>query len=118
MLSGPVTSRKISIMTMRKILCQILVLMLASWYGRWHHGKTTANGETFDMTALTCAHRTLAFGTRLRIVNPRNGRSVIARVNDRGPYIQGRDLDVSQQAARELGFEQRGLEHLQVEVIE
>lgn len=74
----------------------------ASWYGEPHHGRVTANGEHFDMHALTAAHPTLPFGTRLRVVNLDNGREVEVRVNDRGPSTPGRILDLSYAAARAL----------------
>lgn len=74
----------------------------ASWYGEPHHGRVTANGERFDMHALTAAHPTLPFGTRLRVVNLDNGREVEVRVNDRGPSTPGRILDLSYAAARAL----------------
>jgi rare lipoprotein A len=75
----------------------------ASWYGEPHHGRLTANGERFDMNRLTAAHRTLPFGTRLRVVNLINDRVVEVRINDRGPMIPGRILDLSYAAARALG---------------
>jgi rare lipoprotein A len=71
----------------------------ASWYGAFHHGRRTASGEIFDMRALTAAHRTLPLGTRLRVTNLANGRAVDVRVNDRGPFIPGRILDVSRGVA-------------------
>ena len=74
----------------------------ASWYGEAHHGRRTANGERFDMHALTAAHPTLPFGTRLRVVNLDNDREVEVRVNDRGPSIPGRIIDLSYAAARAL----------------
>lgn len=83
--------------------------MTASWYGVRHHGRLTASGERFDRNALTAAHRTLPLGTLLRVVNPATGAAVLVRINDRGPYIRGRDLDLSQAAARRLGFERRGV---------
>lgn len=76
----------------------------ASWYGPGFHGQTTANGETYDQWAMTAAHKTLPFGTELRVTNTTNGRSVVVRINDRGPYIAGRDLDLSKAAADALGF--------------
>lgn len=76
----------------------------ASWYGRAQHGGQTASGEPFDMNALTAAHKTLAFGTRVRVTNLANGRVVVLVVNDRGPFVDGRLIDVSRRAARELGF--------------
>lgn len=75
----------------------------ASWYGEAHQGKRTASGEAFDMNALTAAHPTLPFGTRLRVVNLDNDREVEVRVNDRGPTIAGRIIDLSYAAARALG---------------
>ncbi len=76
----------------------------ASWYGPKFHGRTTANGETYDQWGMTAAHKTLPFGTMLRVTNVDNGRSVVVRINDRGPFIPGRDLDLSRAAAEELGF--------------
>jgi len=78
----------------------------ASWY---KHGRVTANGERYDPMGLTVAHKTLPFGTIVRFTNPENGRSVTVRVNDRGPYIRGRDFDLSQGSARALGFESKGV---------
>ena len=76
----------------------------ASWYGPGFHGNLTANGETYDQHAMTAAHKTLPFGTRLRVTNTANGRSVVVRINDRGPFVAGRDLDLSRAAADALGF--------------
>jgi rare lipoprotein A len=75
----------------------------ASWYGEQHHGRRTASGEPFDMYALTAAHPTLPFGTRVRVTHARSGRSVEVRINDRGPRAPGRILDLSYAAARALG---------------
>jgi rare lipoprotein A len=75
----------------------------ASWYGRAHQGLLTASGERFDMNALTAAHPTLPFGTRLRVVNLENDRQVEVRINDRGPVVPGRIIDLSYAAARALG---------------
>ncbi len=80
----------------------------ASYYGRAFHGKTTASGETFDMYAMTCAHRTLPLGTLLRVENLDNGRTVTVRVNDRGPYVEGRIVDLSYGAAERLGMLETG----------
>lgn len=79
----------------------------ASWYGAAHHGKRTALGERFDMRARTCAHRSLPFGTRLEVC--RNGRCVVCRVNDRGPYVPGRGLDLSHAVARAIGLDRVGV---------
>ena len=76
----------------------------ASWYGPGFHGKRTANGETFNTHALTAAHKTLPFGTQLRVTNERTGRSVVVRINDRGPYAHGRVIDLSKAAADAVGI--------------
>ena len=81
---------------------------VASYYGRKFNGRRTANGETFNMNAMTAAHRTLPFGTKVRVTNRSNGRSVVVRINDRGPFHGGRVIDVSRAAATELGLIQRG----------
>lgn len=75
---------------------------IASWYGPGFHGRRTANGEIYDMNAFTAAHKTLPFGTILRVTNRRNGKSVLVRINDRGPYIRGRVVDLSRRAARAI----------------
>jgi rare lipoprotein A len=90
---------------------------LASFYAREHHGRRTASGERFDMDGLTAAHRSLPFGTRLRVTNLHNGRSVVVRVNDRGPFRKQRILDVSYAAARKLGMVQRGVARVRVEAL-
>ncbi|MCP4547760.1 MAG: septal ring lytic transglycosylase RlpA family protein [bacterium] len=89
----------------------------ASWYGGKYHGRTTANGETFDKNAMTAAHKTLPFGTRVRVTNLGNGRSVVVRINDRGPFIRGRIIDLSRKAAERLGFRKAGLAKVRVEII-
>ncbi|ADE14316.1 rare lipoprotein A [Nitrosococcus halophilus Nc 4] len=89
-----------------------------SWYGRAHHGRRTANGQVFDMNGLTAAHRSLPFGTKIRVTNQKNGRSVVLTVNDRGPFVMGRFLDVSYRAARELGFVREGLVSVRVKTVE
>lgn len=76
----------------------------ASWYGPGFHGNLTANGEVYDQWAMTAAHKTLPFGTQLRVTNVANGRSVVVRINDRGPFIPGREIDLSRAAADALGF--------------
>jgi rare lipoprotein A len=89
----------------------------ASWYGEPHHGRRTANGERFDMHALTAAHPTLPFGTRLRVVNLDNDREVEVRVNDRGPSIPGRIIDLSYAAARALGAVTAGIISVRLTVL-
>ncbi|HDC92352.1 hypothetical protein DRJ58_02940 [Candidatus Acetothermia bacterium] len=81
---------------------------IASWYGPGFQGKTTANGELYDMFAYTAAHKTLPFGTVVRVVDLETGRSVVVRINDRGPFIPGRIIDLSYAAAKELGIIARG----------
>jgi rare lipoprotein A len=89
----------------------------ASWYGEAHHGRRTANGERFDMHSLTAAHPTLPFGTRLRVVNLANAREVEVRVNDRGPSIPGRILDLSYAAARALNAVEAGIISVRLTVL-
>ena len=91
--------------------------MKASWYGPGFHGRLTANGEVYDQMSFTAAHKSLKFGTLLKITNPRNNKSVVIRINDRGPYISGRDLDLSKAAALELGMVKRGVAKIKVEEI-
>lgn len=81
----------------------------ASWYGKRHQGKQTASGARFDEFAMTAAHRTLPFGTRVRVTNLENRRSVIVRVNDRGPFVDRRVIDLSLAAARALGIVDEGV---------
>src|SRR5574341_630740 len=90
---------------------------LASWYGRWHQGRRTASGEAYDMNGLTAAHRTIPFGTRVRVTNLRNGRSAVVRVNDRGPYVPRRILDVSLGAAKALDMVDDGVVRVEIVVI-
>jgi|SRR5215475_110501 len=89
----------------------------ASWYGDPHHGRETASGEIFDKTSLTAAHRTLPFGTRVAVTNLDNGRTVEVRVNDRGPFVAGRLIDLSEGAARSLGRIGVGLMRVRIRVI-
>src|SRR5262245_42666442 len=89
---------------------------IASFYGRAHDGRRTASGEVFDMNQMTAAHRTLPFGTRVRVTNLANGRETVVRINDRGPFRRGRIIDLSYAAARKLGFVGRGLAKVRVEV--
>nr|WP_237332652.1 septal ring lytic transglycosylase RlpA family protein [Zobellella iuensis] len=90
----------------------------ASFYGQRHHGRKTANGERFDKNALTAAHKTLPFGSRVRVTNLNNQRSVVVRINDRGPYTRGRVIDLSEQAARELNMLRAGVAPVRLEVLE
>jgi rare lipoprotein A len=89
---------------------------LASWYGALHQGLLTASGETYEMGRLTAAHRTLPLGTRVRVTNLENGRIVRVRVNDRGPYVPGRIVDLSREAARLLDMVDRGVALVRLDV--
>ncbi len=91
---------------------------VSSYYGKAFHGKLTANGEIFDMYGVTAAHKTLPLNTVVRVTNLDNSKSLIIRINDRGPYIDGRILDCSYGAAKKLGFIQQGTAKVKVEVIE
>jgi rare lipoprotein A len=88
-----------------------------SWYGPGFHGRTTANGEIFDTNELTMAHRSLAFGSRVRVTNLENGRTVVVRVNDRGPYVRGRVADLSRAAAKRLEFVDDGVVRARIELL-
>lgn len=90
---------------------------IASWYGPDFHGKLTANGETYDMNALTAAHRTLPMPSFVRVTNLENGRAAVLRVNDRGPFAKERIIDVSRRAAQLLGFHNKGTTRVRVEVL-
>jgi rare lipoprotein A (peptidoglycan hydrolase) len=89
-----------------------------SWYGGDFDGQETANGETYDMYAETAAHPTLPLGSIVRVVNTKNHRSQVVRINDRGPYVEGRELDVSYAVAKQLGFDQRGTAKVRLELLE
>lgn len=89
----------------------------ASWYGPKFHGRLTANGERFNQNAMTAAHPSLRFGTRVKVTNLNNGRSVVVRINDRGPFVGGRVIDVSAAAARSLNMIQSGVAPVQVTIL-
>ncbi len=90
---------------------------MASWYGPGFNGRRSANGERFNQNALTAAHRSLPFGTKVRVTNVRTGRSVVVRITDRGPHIRGRIIDLSAAAARIVGVMQSGVAPVQIEVM-
>ncbi len=89
----------------------------ASWYGGKFHGRKTANGETYNMHALTAAHKYLPFGTEVVVTNQNNGKSVVVRINDRGPFVGSRIIDLSQAAATQLGMINSGTAKVKVEVL-
>ena len=90
---------------------------IACWYGKDFHGKKTANGELFDMYKLTAAHLTLPFGTFVEVTNLSNGKKVIVRINDRGPYTKGRIIDLSYAAAKEIGIVEKGITRVQLRIV-
>jgi rare lipoprotein A len=92
-------------------------LGIASWYGRFFQGKTTASGQPYDENAMTCAHRSLPLGSVLLVTNLRNHKQVVVRVNDRGPLPENRVIDLSYAAASTLGFSERGIAPVKVELL-
>jgi rare lipoprotein A len=91
---------------------------VASWYGEYFQGKPTASGEPYDMYDLTAAHPTLPLGSMVRVTNLRNGRAVVVRVNDRGPIVPGRIIDLSYNTARVLDFKAQGLQRVRLDVVQ
>lgn len=89
----------------------------ASWYGPGFDGRIAASGERFDEDALTAAHRSLPFGTRVRVQNLSNGRTVVVVINDRGPYVGGRVIDLSRAAAAEIGMIQAGVTRVRISIV-
>lgn len=89
----------------------------ASWYGSYFQGRATASGEPYDMYDLTAAHPTLPLGSWVRVTNLRNGRAVVVRINDRGPIVPGRIIDLSYNTARVLRFESQGLQRVRLDVV-
>ena len=90
---------------------------IASYYANKYQGRKTANGETFDVSRMTAAHRTLPFGTRVKVTNLANGRSVVVRINDRGPFVAGRVIDLSPAAAKKLDMLRAGVVKVNLEVL-
>jgi rare lipoprotein A len=90
----------------------------ASWYGKFFHGKPTASGEPYDMFLFTAAHRELPLGTMVKVTNLKNGKSLVVRINDRGPVPLSRVIDLSYGAAQMLGFRQGGVERIRIDLLE
>ncbi len=90
---------------------------MASWYGPGFHGRQTANGETFNMNELTAAHRSLPFGTKVRVTNEATDKSVVVRINDRGPFAHNRVIDLSKEAAEDIGILTAGVGRVKIEVL-
>ena len=116
---------------MRKFICMLAIFVMAgmnvnaqrvvdgqaTYYGSRSHGRKTASGETFNKNEMVCAHRTLPFGTRVRVTNKKNGRSVVVRVIDRGPFGKGKVIDLSPAAARQLDMIKAGVVPVHLEVV-
>lgn len=90
---------------------------IASWYGSDFHGKKTSNGDTYDMHGMTAAHKTLPFGVYVKVINRHNGRDAVVRINDRGPFVAGRIIDLSYSAARSLGVVESGTAPVKIEAL-
>lgn len=90
---------------------------VASWYGPGFHGNKTASGERFNKHDLTAAHKTLRFGTKIKVTNPKNGKSVIVRINDRGPFVGNRVIDLSEKAAKVIGIKNQGVGKICMNVV-
>ena len=90
---------------------------MASWYGPGFHGRRTANGERYNQNGYTAAHKSLPFGTRVKVTNVRTGQSVMVRINDRGPFIRGRVIDLSAGAARAIGVHSSGIAPVKLEIL-
>lgn len=90
---------------------------MASWYGKKFHGRPTSSGEIFDMNKLTAAHKELPLGTRVRVTNLKNRKSVIVKVNDRGPFVKGRIIDLAYGAAKVIGMVEDGVARVRVEIV-
>ena len=91
---------------------------MASYYGREAHGEPTASGEKFNMNALTAAHKTLPFDTKVRVTNLANNKSVVVRINDRGPFVAGRIIDLSYAAAKRIGMLAAGVTEVEIVVVD
>ena len=89
----------------------------ASWYGAWHHGKVTANGEAYDMFAMTAAHKTIPLGSIVKVTRKDTGKSIVVRINDRGPYKKRRIIDLSYAAAKSLAMKRKGVTWVTIEVV-
>lgn len=115
--SGSTQKTKTSVHHQRKHHSRPYQVGTASWYGQDFQGKPTASGEPFDMHDFTAAHLKLPLGTYVRVTNLQNGRSAIVRINDRGPVVEGRIIDVSYNVARALGFKSQGLQTVRLDLI-
>jgi rare lipoprotein A len=114
--AGQPQERKIAQLSLGPIRLQMTGV--ASWYGPGFHGRRSANGEVYNQNSMTAAHRSLPFGTNVQVTNLNNGRSVIVRITDRGPFVRGRVIDLSAAAARVLGVMQSGVAPVQLNVLD
>lgn len=90
----------------------------ASWYGTKYHGRKTASGEVFNQNSLTAAHPSLPFGTKVKVTNTANGKSVVVRINDRGPFVYGREIDLSYAAAKKIDMIRSGVANVDLDVLD
>src|SRR5579864_8602771 len=114
--SGPVPHPKAATKSSKK--SKAYQVGTASWYGSYFQGKDTASGEAYNMYDFTAAHPSLPLGTYVRVTNLRNGRAVVVRINDRGPVVDGRIIDMSYGAAQALGMKSRGLQQVRLDLVE
>ena len=117
-LPSPARLSKIKSKNAKNVKHKKLMIGISSYYADDFHGKLTANGEIFDMYGVTAAHKELPFNTTVRVTNENNGKSILIRINDRGPYVGNRILDCSFGAAKKLGFVGEGTAPVKIEVIE
>jgi len=109
--------REIPVIKTKVVKERFFESVVASWYGKPFHGRRTANGEVYDMYKISAAHRGLRLGTWVMVVNPENGKSVVLRINDRGPYISGRHLDLSYGAAKAISVVKEGVVRVAIKVL-
>jgi rare lipoprotein A len=115
---APVGSVQVQAAARKQVKTKPFQVGTASWYGATFDGKPTASGEPYDMYDMTAAHLTLPMGSYVKVTNLRNGKSVVVRVNDRGPVVPGRIIDVSYGAAQALEFKSRGLQRVRLDLVE
>jgi rare lipoprotein A len=115
---APVSSVRVQPVARKQVKTKPYQVGTASWYGETFQGKPTASGEPYEMYDMTAAHLTLPMGSHVKVTNLRNGKSVIVRVNDRGPVVPGRIIDVSYGAAQALQFQHRGLQRVRLDLVD
>lgn len=114
-------ARQLDLIEKGKVQVRIEVISgqygIASWYGHPFHGRLTANGETYDMGKITAAHKELPFNTKVRVTNLSNGKSVVVRINDRGPFVKGRIIDLSKESARMIDMVDAGISKVHLSIL-